>query len=110
MTSGKTWLAPFEGARSRTDCPQAYAQPRVKAGEGSKRALGFDAPDAQSKADAAVAPKNAEGSEADLREMLGARDELMNRWRLYCLLVPKNAGLLNSKCLADHDPMVLWLT
>ena len=65
----------------REDCLQAYAQPRIKAGEGSKRALGFDAADSPGQADAAVVPKSAEGSEADLREMLGARDELMNRWR-----------------------------
>ena len=77
---------------TRPQCPQAYAQPRVKAGEGSKRALGFEAADAQGHADAPVAPKSAEGSEADLREMLGARDELMNRWRLYCTLIINDAA------------------
>lgn len=65
-------------------CLQSYTQARPKPGEGSKRALGFEAADAQGQADAAMAPKSAEGAETDLREMLGARDELMNR----CLLVP----------------------
>lgn len=58
-------------------------QVRSKAGEGSKRALGFEAADVSSQADTDMLTKSAGGSEADLCEMLSARDELMNR----CFLV-----------------------
>ena len=55
-------------------------QVRAKAGEGSRRALGAEGAERASPPEAAARPpKGPEGSEADLREMLGARDELMNR-------------------------------
>ena len=54
-------------------------QVRTKGGEGSRRALGFDGAVAGGQSEGAAAPRSAEGSEADLREMLGIRDELMNR-------------------------------
>ena len=73
----------------RSKCMQSYMQARPKAREGTQRALGFDTAEVRGQADAAVAPKNADGSEADLREMLGARDELMNRWRLCSSLAPE---------------------
>ena len=54
-------------------------QVRTKGGEVSRRALGFDGAAVGGQSEGAAAPKSAEGSEADLREMLGIRDELMNR-------------------------------
>ena len=58
-------------------------QVQSKAGEGPKRNLGFEAADVSSQADTDMLSKSTGGSEADLCERLGARDELMNR----CLLL-----------------------
>ena len=72
----------------RSGCLQTYVQARPKGREGTQRALGFNAAEALGQADTAATSKSAEGSEADLREMLGARDELMNRWRPCPSLAP----------------------
>ena len=66
-----------------TPCPRTeihselcWVQVRVRAGEGTKRAGNSEATE---QAEAGLPARAGDGPEADLRDMLTARDELMNR-------------------------------